>query len=294
MTTTTRVTPPAAEQGGMRLQGAEHSTLAKPKGASAADPPSGESPALLSTPAAADARQCHVLVVDDDPLIRDLLTNFLEHYGYQVTTLADGGGLCAILQRQLPDLIVLDLKLPGEDGLVVLRKIRATADVPVIMLTNLGSEVDRIVGLELGADDYLPKPFNPRELLARIRAVLRRNGRWTRPEDERQLCHELLCFEGWTLNLTLRELRSPAGERVDLTAGEHVLLEAFLRAPQRVLTRDQLLEMTHSHDGDVYDRTIDVLVLRLRRKIEPNPKQPRFIRTERNAGYVFSARVQQG
>ncbi len=238
-------------------------------------------------------KSLHVLVVDDDPAIRETIEDFLSEYDFQVSTAGDGAGLFEVLERGRCDLVVLDLKLPGEDGLSLAARLRSSYDIPIIMLTSLGSDVDRIVGLEMGADDYLAKPFNPRELLARIRAVLRRvRGLSIKPTPETR--HQRVHFAGWTLDLTVRDLLSPQGERVDLTAGEFNLLEAFIKAPRRILSRDQLLEMTHSTDAEVFDRTIDVLILRLRRKIEPDPRHPSLIRTERGAGYVFAPQVEWG
>lgn len=235
----------------------------------------------------------HILVVDDDKAILELISDFLTEYDYKVFTATNAASMAQVLKESPVDLIVLDLKLPDENGLELASKLRASSNVPIIMLTVLGSDVDRIVGLEVGADDYLAKPFNPRELLARIRAVLRRVGGGPSPEPTPDLdpSHEAFSFDGWTLDITARQLISPAGELVDLTCGEFNLLETFARSPHRVLSRDQLLTLTHSCDADVFDRTIDVLILRLRRKLEPNPKHPQLIKTERGAGYVFTATV---
>ncbi len=237
-----------------------------------------------------------ILVVDDDPGILDLLADFLGEHGWRIATARSGTEMRRCLEAETPELVVLDVKLPGEDGLGLIAQIRQRQPgLPVIMLTSLGTEVDRIVGLELGADDYLAKPFNPRELLARIRAVLRRAQPVAAAEAETPAGGgERLRFEGWSLDLGRRQLHAPDGEPVGLTHGEFKLLEAFLRAPNRVLSRDTLLEMTHLGEADVFDRTIDVLVLRLRRKIEPNPRQPTLIRTERGVGYVFAANVTRG
>jgi two-component system OmpR family response regulator len=233
----------------------------------------------------------HVLLVDDDKAILELVGDFLASYDYTVSMAASGAEMEQVLKASPCDLVVLDLKLPDQDGLVLARRLRASSKIPIIMLTALGSDVDRIVGLEVGADDYLSKPFNPRELLARIRAVLRRVEGSRPAEPVIDPSHENFAFEGWVLDTTARQLISTNRELVDLTSGEFDLLEAFVHAPHRVLTRDQLLEMTRARDTDVFDRTIDVLILRLRRKLEPNPSHPRFIKTERGVGYVFAATV---
>jgi two-component system OmpR family response regulator len=235
----------------------------------------------------------HILIVDDDKAILELISGFLKEYDYKVSTATDAAAMEEVLKRSSCDLIVLDLKLPDADGLTLARRLRLSSNIPIIMLTALGSDVDRIVGLELGADDYLGKPFNPRELLARIRAVLRRVGSGFRSEPVVKPGHEALGFASWILDVTARQLLSPEGELVDLTSGEFNLLEAFVRSPHHVLSRDQLLAMTRLLDTDVFDRTIDVLILRLRRKLETNPKQPKLIKTERGAGYVFAADVKR-
>lgn len=235
----------------------------------------------------------HILIVDDDKAILDLVSDFLTDYDYRVSTATDAASMAHVLKESACDLIVLDLKLPDADGLDLARKLRTSSNIPIIMLTALGSEIDRIVGLEMGADDYLAKPFNPRELLARIRAVLRRVKGVLPSRLAVESDHETFAFEGWILDTTARQLLSSEGQVVDLTSGEFNLLEAFVRSPHRVLSRDQLLDMTRSHEADVFDRTIDVLILRLRRKLEANPKQPRLIKTERSAGYVFNAAVKR-
>ncbi|SFC87996.1 response regulator [Tropicimonas isoalkanivorans] len=231
-----------------------------------------------------------VLIVDDDPDVRDILRYELEAQGWDVAEAGSAAGIGEALKRLPPDLILLDLRLPDQDGLTVAARLRATSSVPIIMLTGLGSDVDRIVGLEVGADDYVVKPFNPRELVARIKAVLRRTSAPVAAESH-ALDHDRRSFAGWMIDLSARVLKDPAGVQVSLTNAEFLLLEAFVNAPHRVLTRDQLLERTRSDGGEVFDRTIDVLILRLRRKIEPNPKAPTLIRTERGAGYVLDADV---
>ncbi len=234
-------------------------------------------------------RTPHILIVDDDAEIRDLVARFLRKHEIRVETAADGRAMSKLMERARFDLVVLDLMLPGEDGLSLCRRLRVETTVPVIMLTALGEETDRIIGLEMGADDYLAKPFNPRELLARIRAVLRRTGSVARPIDEEQ--GQTLEFEGWKLNLAKRELREPAGALVALTAGEFDLLVAFAERPKRVLNRDQLLDLTKGRAAAAFDRAIDVQLSRLRRKIETDPKDPSLIKTVRGGGYIFTADV---
>ena len=238
----------------------------------------------------------HILVVDDDREIRDLLGRFLGKHGYRVTTAADGREMAKVLADWAIDLIVLDLMLPGDDGLTLCRNLRSQSAIPVIMLTAMGEETDRIIGLEMGADDYLPKPFNPRELLARVKAVLRRadsqpGRRAARPaaEGEGETIH---AFAGWRFNLDSRELLSPDGVRVDLSGGEYELLVAFVSRPQRVLSRDQLLDLARGRDSQPFDRAIDVQVSRLRRKIEADPANPVLIKTVRGGGYVFTPAVE--
>lgn len=231
----------------------------------------------------------HILIVDDDREIRDLLSRFLKKHGYRVSAAEDGRAMQRQLDQGRFDLIVLDLMLPGEDGLSLCRQVRGSSELPIIMLTALGEETDRIVGLEVGADDYLAKPFNPRELLARIKAVLRRSGTGPRPSDPSTTA--VLRFEGWSLDVARRELRAPDGDLVDLTAGEFDLLVCLAQHPQRVLNRDQLLDLTRGRDAAPFDRSVDIQVSRLRRKLEADAKQPRIIKTVRGGGYVFAARV---
>ena len=234
-------------------------------------------------------RTPHILIVDDDPEIRDLVARFLKKHEIRVETAADGRAMSKMMERARFDLVVLDVMLPGEDGLSLCRRLRVETTVPVIMLTALGEETDRIIGLEMGADDYLAKPFNPRELLARIRAVLRRTGSAARPIDDEQ--GQTLVFEDWSLDLAKRELRAPGGALVVLTAGEFDLLVAFAERPKRVLNRDQLLDLTKGRAAAAFDRAIDVQLSRLRRKIESDPKDPSLIKTVRGGGYIFSADV---
>lgn len=232
-----------------------------------------------------------ILIVDDDPDVRELVRYELESRGWEVTEAATAAAVAPALAAATPDLILLDLRLPDEDGLVLAARLRAVSRLPIIMLTGLGGDVDRIVGLEMGADDYVVKPFNPRELVARIKAVLRRSGVAAVPVALSE--HDRRSFAGWVIDLTARSLETPAGQAVALTNAEFLLLEAFVRAPRCVLSRDQLLERTRTDGGEVFDRTIDVLILRLRRKIEPNPRSPQLIRTERGAGYVLDAEVRR-
>lgn len=232
--------------------------------------------------------QAHCLVVDDDPEIRDLVAAFLGRHGYRVSTAADGRAMFRALEDGRIDLVILDLMLPGEDGLALCRRLRATSNLPVIMLTALGEETDRILGLEMGADDYLAKPFNPRELLARVKAVLRRTG--TRQPVGGSL-GQILEFAGWRMDLARRELTDPDGVHVALTSGEIDLLAAFAEHPQRVLSREQLLDLTKGRDALPFDRSIDVQLSRLRRKIETDPRNPDLIKTVRAGGYLFTPAV---
>ena len=232
-----------------------------------------------------------VLVVDDDPAMRALLTEYLGQYGFRVNGVPDGQSMRRALKDTVVDVIVLDLKLPSEDGMSIARELRAKSDIPIVMITGRQAAADRIIGLELGADDYLTKPFDPRELLARIRAVLRRAHAFRETGDERH-AQRAYRFAGWELDLRTHRLSSPTGDRIDLTHAEFHLLAALLAAPQRILTRTQLLEASHPYNDEVFDRSIDVLILRLRRKIETDPARPALIKTERGAGYYFNAKVE--
>jgi len=231
----------------------------------------------------------HILVVDDHREIRELVSKFLTKQGYRVTTASDGQMMRKALGEGRFDLIVLDLMLPGEDGLSLCRRLRAESDIPVIMLTAMGEETDRIIGLEMGADDYLAKPFNPRELLARIKAVLRRaQGLPRKVQSETKAVR----FADWTLDMTRRELRRPDGVVVPLSKGEYTLLQAFVEHPQRVLSRDQLLDLARGRSANVFDRSIDTQVSRLRRKIEPDPANPEYVKTVWGDGYMFTPTVE--
>jgi len=233
----------------------------------------------------------HVLAVDDDPSVRQMIVDYLCDNDIRVTALPSGKQIADVMARDTIDLLVLDLRLPGEDGMEIARKLReASPGLPIIMLTGRKDEADRVMGLELGADDYLTKPFSPRELLARIRALLRRSRAQQTVADGLQKIRAYR-FAGWELNVRLRRLTSPGSDLVALTNTEFNLLAAFLAAPQRVLSRDQLLGLSRLHNDEVYDRSIDTQVGRLRKKIESDDKL-QLIRTERGAGYVFTAVVE--
>jgi len=226
-----------------------------------------------------------ILVVDDDVRLRDLLSRYLSEQGFQVTALADASHLDRKLQRDPPHLVVLDLMLPGEDGLSICRRLRAAGEtVPIIMLTAKGEDVDRIVGLEMGADDYLPKPFNPRELVARIQAVLRRHGE--RPTPGAPTTEGRIPFGGHTLDLAARSLERD-GEVHVLTTGEFSLIKVFVQHPRQPLAREKLMLLARGRDHEVFDRAIDVQVSRLRKLVEPDPAAPRYIQTVWGFGYVY-------
>ncbi len=231
----------------------------------------------------------HILIVDDDAEIRKLLGDYLQKNGLKTTAVADGRAMWQALEAGRVDLIVLDLMLPGDDGLTLCRNLRARSEIPVLMLTARGDETDRIVGLEMGADDYLPKPFSPRELLARIKVILRRSRSLPdnlRPEDAR-----LLRFSDWLLDTAHRHLVSAAGVVTPLSGSEYRLLRIFLSHPNRVLNRDQLVDLTQGREADPLDRSIDVQVSRLRHRLGDDPRDPRLIKTVRGEGYVLSVPV---
>jgi two-component system, OmpR family, response regulator len=231
----------------------------------------------------------NILVVEDDRETRVLIAKYLRSNACHVTTAADGREMARAMADRRVDLLILDVMLPGEDGLSLCRKVRAESQTPIIMLTARGEDVDRIVGLEMGADDYLPKPFNPRELLARINAVLRRQaaGRMASAAEGASA----LTFAGWRIDLRLRELRDPAGARVAMTSAEFDLLQTFCERPGRVLSRDSLLDFTQGRNAGSFERSIDVLVSRIRRKIEPDPQVATLIKTVRSGGYLFTPTV---
>ncbi|HIJ83212.1 MAG: DNA-binding response regulator [Magnetococcales bacterium] len=234
----------------------------------------------------------HILVVDDDPEICKLVGDFFHKNGFQVTSAHNGKGLQDVLDRQKVDLVVLDLMLPDEDGLVLCRNLRSRSNIPVIILSSRGEEMDRIIGLEMGADDYIPKPFHPRELLARVKSVLRRSR--ALPDDvSEDDSGALYRFAGWTLDVPTRQLYTPAGDKIFLSGGEFALLRVFLNHPNKILTRDQLLTFSHGREIEPYDRTIDMQVSRLRRRLRDDPKSPELIKTVRSLGYVFSSRVER-
>jgi two-component system OmpR family response regulator len=232
----------------------------------------------------------HVLIVDDDPIIREATADYLRQYGFRVTAVADGGAMHAVLAREVVDLVMLEPKLPREDGMTLALRLRDQSAIPIVMLTGRRDEADRVMGLELGADDYLTKPFSPRELLARICAVLRRRRREIQPGRQEGI--RVYRFDGWELNLNTRRLRNRDGQTVPLGNGEFSLLVVLLGAPNRVLSRDQLLDMSRLHRDEVYNRSVNTQVCRLRRKLETDPTNPRYIRTERGAGYLFGVPVQ--
>ncbi len=231
----------------------------------------------------------HLLIVDDDKELCDLLSKFLTRQGYRVSVAHNGSAMLSILESSRINLVVLDLMLPGEDGLTLCRRLRAASTLPIVMLTAMGDEVDRIIGLEMGADDYLPKVANPRELLARIRAVLRRAGAPDAGTSRDK--NRVLEFVGWRLDVAQRLLISPTNALVPLRAAEFDLLLALAERPQRVLTRDQLLDLSRGRTANNFDRSIDVQISRLRRKIEADPKEPALIKTVRNGGYILAASV---
>jgi two-component system OmpR family response regulator len=232
----------------------------------------------------------HILVVDDQQEICDLVREYLTDEGFCVSTANDGAGLRGEMARSRIDLVILDLMLPGEDGLQLARELRGESDIGIIMLTGRSETVDRIIGLEMGADDYLPKPFHLRELLARVRSVMRRAA--SRAEEKAGGQRSRVRFVDWMLDLSSRELLSPSGQDVRLTTGEFELLAAFVDHPNQVLSRDRLLDLSRHREAGPFDRTIDVQVGRLRRKLEDDPKNPAMIKTVRGGGYMFTPPVE--
>ncbi|WP_104202510.1 response regulator [Billgrantia saliphila] len=230
-----------------------------------------------------------LIVVDDDPEIRELLVDYLGRHGYRALAAEDAEALHRLLASETPDLLIVDIMLPGDDGFTICRDIRRDSEVPIIMLTASADATDRILGLELGADDYLGKPFNPRELLARIKAVLRRvrGGAATDPARAR-----LVAFGVWRLDRMTRELIDDRGERIPLSGADFQLLQVFLEHPERVLTREALYELTRGRPAPPLDRSIDVHVCRLRQRLGEDAQYHQLIRTVRGAGYVFTARVE--
>jgi two-component system, OmpR family, response regulator len=237
-------------------------------------------------------RTPHILVVEDDREIRTMVSRFLQKQGYRVTLSEDARSMDKALAAASIDLILLDIMLPGgEDGLSICRRVRASSSVPIIMLTAAGDTTARVVGLEMGADDYIAKPFDPQELAARTKAVLRRAA--ALPGRLEQAMAPMR-FDGWRIDPVQRELHAPDGARVTLTGAEFDLLLAFCRHPQRTLSRDQLLDLSQGRGGGPLDRGIDILVSRIRRKIEANPRDPRLIKTVRTGGYIFTPAVEAG
>jgi len=228
-----------------------------------------------------------VLIVDDDREIRSLLAEYLAANGYETQAVADGKAMWSALQSASPELVILDLTLPGEDGLSLCRTLRAKSSIPVIMLTARGTPLDRIVGLEMGADDYLPKPFEPRELLARIRSVLRR----TQSNEDLSSSAKKVRFGTWVLDLTARHLVDSRGVVVAMSGAEYRLLRVFLDNPNRVLSRDQLLDLTRGREIDAFDRSIDLQISRLRQRLGEDARSPELIKTVRGEGYVLAANV---
>ena len=233
-----------------------------------------------------------LLVVDDDEKLLDLVIKYLSKEGFQVDGVVDGKAMDTHLAKQKPDLVILDLMLPGEDGLSIARRLRSSSEVPILMLSARGEDIDRIIGLEVGADDYLAKPFNPRELSARVKAILRRTVDKEEPTTAGGTSAEIYRFGSFQLNITTNAL-SRDGEQINLTSGEYTLLEAFVKNPNRVLSRDHLIELIKGYERSPYDRSVDVRVTRLRKKLEQNPEQPQFIRTVWGRGYIFTPQGDQ-
>ena len=238
----------------------------------------------------------HILVVDDQKEICEVVQQYLSSEGYRVSVAHEGGGMRRVMAHDEVDLVILDLMLPGEDGLTLARALREESTVGIIILTGRGETVDRIIGLEMGADDYLPKPFHLRELLARVKSVLRRAS--SRAQNEKAMggasAKAKARFAGWHLDLSTRELVSPTGGEVRLTTGEFDLLAAFVNNANQVLSRDRLLDLARNREAGPFDRTIDVQVGRLRRKLEPDPQRPTMIKTVRGTGYIFTPTVEVG
>ena len=232
-----------------------------------------------------------ILVVDDDARIRQMLVRYFEDNGYRVNAVGNGAAMRAELSKASYAAVFLDLVLPGgENGLELLKELRSTSDVPVLMLTGQDDVTDKVVGLEFGADDYVAKPFHLRELLARLRTVLRRRTPAPQPAPAPNAEEEVLRFDGWRLDVGRRRLSSPQGEDVSLTTGEFDMLLVFARNPGRVLSRDKLMDLTRSRSLEAFDRAIDAQIVRLRKKVEVDPKEPMMIQTVRGVGYVFTPR----
>lgn len=231
----------------------------------------------------------HILFVEDDREISALVARYLRDNDFRVSLAADGKEMQTIIEASRVDLVILDLMLPGEDGFTLCRRLRDQSGIPIIILTAKHEEIDRVIGLEMGADDYVTKPFSPRELLARVKAILRRVGSQSTLAYQPQA--KLATFEGWKVDLARRIVENPQEARIAVTDAEFDLLRVFCERPGRVLSRDQLLEMTQGRTAGPFERSIDILVSRLRRKIEPNPQEPEYIRTVRSGGYMFTPEV---
>ena len=236
-------------------------------------------------------RKAHILIVDDDPDIRDTVQDYFELNGYDVSQADDGATMAEVLGKRAADVVLMDLNLPGDDGLALTRKLRDTGNTHIIMLTAAGDTVDRILGLEMGADDYVPKPFDLRELLARVKSVLRRYAEPEKRSIELEQRPEMIRMGRCMLDLAAHRLFSADGAEIPLTSMEFDLLQAFARNPDRVLTRNRLLDIAHNRDADVFDRSIDVRMARIRRKIEIDPEKPQVLKTVRGAGYIFVSRA---
>ncbi|HWA43914.1 MAG TPA: response regulator [Hypericibacter adhaerens] len=228
-----------------------------------------------------------LLAVDDDPEVRATIRDYFEHCGFEVYVANDGEAMHKVLATRRIDLVLLDVNLPGADGLSLARELRSKQDIGIIILAGAGQVIDRIVGLEMGADDYVAKPFDPRELLARMKSVLRRKGKGSRPCVPQELHPEVVKMGNCTLDLAAHHLYDGNGEQVPLTSMEFDLLHAFVSHPDRVLSRSRLLELAHRNQGDVFDRSIDIRMARIRRKIEEDPENPQVLKTVRGAGYIY-------
>jgi two-component system, OmpR family, response regulator len=238
------------------------------------------------------ADAAHILIVDDDSRIRQMLTRYFEQEGYRVSVAGDGAEMLVQLSAKTVDVILLDVVMPGDDGVTLAREIRARSNIGIIMLTGRGEVLDRVVGLEVGADDYIAKPFHLREVLARVKSVLRRRKLVSEiPSTDRESTDQTVRFDGWLLDTARRQLVSPKGEDVLLTTGEFDLLTALLKHPGRVLGREALMDLTRGRSWEVFDRTIDAQIARLRKKIEADPKKPALVKSVRGVGYVFTGKV---
>ncbi len=233
-----------------------------------------------------------ILVIEDDEVVRSFIEEYLSAQGYKVFAIDSGEAMAEILANHKIDLAILDFMLPGDDGLELIKRIRANSDLPVIMVTSKGDLVDRIVGLEVGADDYLPKPFEPRELLARIRSVLRRTHLSLVPVPEKEQIRDVARFAGWRLDPRQRQLISAQNDKIEITAAEFNLLSAFVDHPNHVLAREQLIDFSYGRTMNLFERSIDTLVARVRQKIEKEPHKPTLIKTVRGFGYVFTPNVE--